>query len=102
AAPAGPADGTSDPIAADPAPPHFDEKNVEFDLAPMGVIGLETAFAICYERLVRTKIIGLPRLIELLTSGPARAFRLPGGTLQKGSPGDVTILDLDSRYQVTN
>ena len=96
------ADGTVDAIATDHAPHHFDEKNVEFDLAPFGIIGLETAFAICHERLVRSKVIGLARLIELLSSGPARVFNLPGGTLAEGSAGDVTLLDIDARYQITN
>jgi dihydroorotase len=95
-------DGTVDAIATDHAPHHFDEKNVEFDLAPFGVIGLETAFAVCYERLVRTKIVPLSRLIELLSTGPARVFNLPGGTLRRGAIGDVTLLDPDARYQVTN
>jgi dihydroorotase len=96
------ADGTIDAIATDHAPHHFDEKNVEFDLAPFGVIGLETAFSICYDRLVRARIIDLDRLIELMSSGPARAFNLPGGTLRPGSPADITLLDLDARFQVTN
>ncbi|HEY0372269.1 MAG TPA: dihydroorotase [Thermoanaerobaculia bacterium] len=95
------ADGTIDAIATDHAPHHFDEKNVEFDLAPFGVTGLETAFAVCYDRLVREKVIGLARLIELLTSGPARVFGLPGGTLRAGSLGDVTLLDLDAQFEVT-
>jgi dihydroorotase len=94
------ADGTVDAIATDHAPHHFDEKNVEFDLAPFGVTGLETAFSVCYDRLVREKVIGLPRLIDLLSSGPARIFNLPGGTLRKGSVGDVTLLDLGARYEV--
>ncbi|HJW94816.1 MAG TPA: dihydroorotase [Thermoanaerobaculia bacterium] len=96
------ADGTIDAIATDHAPHHFDEKNVEFDLAPFGVIGLETAFGVCYDRLVREKVIALPRLIDLLSCGPARTFALPGGTLREGALGDVTILDLDTRYAVTN
>ena len=96
------ADGTVDAIATDHAPHHFDEKNVEFDLAPFGVIGLETAFSICYERLVRKKIIDLPRLIDLMSCAPARIFNLPGGTLRAGSPADITLLDLDTRFQVTN
>lgn len=96
------ADGTIDAIATDHAPHHFDEKNVEFDLAPFGVIGLETSFAICYDRLVRAKVIDLSRLIELLSCGPARAFRLPGGTLRAGSVADVTIVDTETRYQITN
>ena len=96
------ADGTIDAVATDHAPHHFDEKNVEFDLAPFGVIGLETAFAVCYDRLVRKRIIDLPRLVELLSTGPARAFQLPGGTLRKGALADVTMLDIDTKWQVTN
>ena len=95
------ADGTIDAIATDHAPHHFDEKNVEFDLAPFGVTGLETAFAVCYDRLVQAKVIDLGRLIELFTSGPARVFGLPGGTLHAGALGDVTLLDLDARFEVT-
>ena len=94
------ADGTVDAIATDHAPHHFDEKNVEFDLAPFGVIGLETAFAVCYDRLVRGEVIELGRLIDLLSCGPARVFGLPGGTLRDGSLGDVTILDLDAEWEV--
>jgi dihydroorotase len=96
------ADGTVDAIATDHAPHHFDEKNVEFDLAPFGIIGLETAFGVCYEELVLGKVIELTRLIELLSTSPARIFNLPGGTLRKGSLGDVTLLDLDNEYTVAN
>jgi dihydroorotase len=94
-------DGTIDAIATDHAPHHFDEKNVEFDLAPFGVIGLETAFSVCHETLVRSGLIPLSRLIELLTSGPARTFRLPGGSLRTGSPADIVLLDLDAEVRVT-
>jgi dihydroorotase len=94
------ADGTVDAIATDHAPHHFDEKNVEFDLAPFGVTGLETAFAVCYEQLVTAGVIDLGRLLELFTSGPAGVFNLPGGTLRAGSLGDVTLLDLDARWEV--
>jgi dihydroorotase len=87
------ADGTVDAIATDHAPHHVDEKNVEFDLAPFGVIGLETAFAVCYSQLVAKKIIDLGRLVDLLSCGPARIFKLPGGTLKNGTLGDVTIVD---------
>jgi dihydroorotase len=96
------ADGTIDAIATDHAPHHFDEKNVEFDLAPFGVIGLETAFSVSYTTLVMEKLIKLPRLIDLMSCGPARVFNLPGGTLKPGSIGDVTIIDLDARYEVVN
>jgi dihydroorotase len=95
-------DGTIDAIATDHAPHHFDEKNVEFDLAPFGVIGLETAFAVCYDRLVREKVIDLARLIDLMSCGPARVFNLGGGTLAKGAFGDVTIVDVETPFQVTN
>jgi dihydroorotase len=98
---AGIVDGTIDAIATDHAPHHFDEKNVEFDLAPFGIIGLETAFPVCYEHLVQAKHIDLARLVDLMSCGPARIFGLPGGTLVKGAPGDVTILDLDAPYDVT-
>jgi dihydroorotase len=94
------ADGTVDAIATDHAPHHFDEKNVEFDLAPFGVIGLETAFGVCYTRL--QKVVDLARLIDLFSCGPARIFNLPGGTLQRGTLGDVTLIDTKARYQVTN
>jgi len=88
------ADGTIDVIATDHAPHHPDEKNVEFDLAPFGIIGLESAFAVCHDILVaRGKAIGLPRLIELLSTAPARIFNLPGGSLEDGVPADVTIVD---------
>jgi dihydroorotase len=97
---AGIADGTIDAIATDHAPHHFDEKNVEFDIAPFGVIGLETAFPICYDRLVRAEVIGIDRLIDLMSCGPARIFNLPGGTLRQGAPGDVTLLDLDAQFKI--
>jgi dihydroorotase len=93
------ADGTIDVIATDHAPHHHDEKNVEFDLAPFGVIGLETAFAIACDRLVHGNRIELPRLVELLSSGPATIFKLPGGSLGEGSPADVTLFDPDAEWQ---
>ena len=95
------ADGTVDAIATDHAPHHFDEKNVEFDLAPFGVIGLETAFAVCYSQLVAKKIIDLARLVDLLSCGPARIFNLPGGTLKPGSPGDVTLVDPSAKSTIS-
>jgi dihydroorotase len=96
------ADGTIDAIATDHAPHHFDEKNVEFDLAPFGVTGLETAFPVVHDRLVTTGAITITRLIELLSSGPAAVFSLLGGTLRAGSIGDVTIVDLEGRTHVGN
>ncbi len=86
-------DGTVDAIATDHAPHHEDEKDVEFDLAPFGIIGLETAFAVSCEVLVHGGVIPLERLVALLTSGPAAAFSLPGGSLAVEGPGDVTLFD---------
>jgi dihydroorotase len=89
-------DGTIDVIATDHAPHHHDEKNVEFDIAPFGITGLETAFSIVCDRLVHgSKVIDIARLVELLSVNPARIFNLPGGTLKEGSIGDITMFDPD-------
>ena len=76
------ADGAVDVIATDHAPHHYDEKNVEFDLAPFGIVGLETAVPLVFDRLVHTGRIGLPRMVELLSVNPAKILRIPGGTLK--------------------
>jgi dihydroorotase len=91
------ADGTVDAIATDHAPHHADEKLVEFDQAPFGIVGLETAVPLVFDRLVHTGRITLPRAIELLAVNPARLLNVPGGTLAEGAPADVTVLapDLD-------
>jgi len=97
---AGLADGTVDAIASDHAPHHADEKDVEFSLAPFGIVGLETTVALCLDRLVRPGLIALRRLVELLSTGPARVLGLPGGSLKLGSPADLTLLDLERRVKV--
>ncbi|MCK4535966.1 MAG: dihydroorotase [Desulfuromonadales bacterium] len=96
---AGLADGTIDAIATDHAPHHLDEKNVEFNIAMNGVVGLETALSLSLQ-LVRDGVIDLHRMIELLTSSPARALDLPVGTLEIGSDADVTIIDPDLKWTV--
>lgn len=88
------ADGTLDCIASDHAPHCAFEKEVEFDHAPFGIIGLETQLALALE-LVRQKALTLPGLIAKFTSAPARIARLNKGTLSAGADGDVTIIDLD-------
>jgi dihydroorotase len=89
---AGLADGSVDVIATDHAPHHYDEKRVEFDHAPFGITGLETAVSLCFDRLVHGGIISLSRLVELLSVNPARILRVPGGSLAEGAPADVSIL----------
>jgi len=90
---AGLIDGTIDAIATDHAPHTTEEKICEFDCAAFGIVGLETAFALCHDGLVKTGLLDLTRLVQLLTLGPARALGLPGGTLEKGQPADITIFD---------
>jgi len=97
---AGLADGTVDAIASDHAPHHRDEKDVEFSLAPFGILGLETTLSLCLDRLVHAGEIPLARLVELLSTGPARAYGLAGGTLAPGSPADVTLFDPDREVTV--
>jgi dihydroorotase len=97
---AGLRDGTIDCIATDHAPHTVDDKKVEFDRAANGVVGLETAVALCLDRLVGPGLLDLPYLVALLSPNPARVLGLPGGTLAPGSPGDVTVLDLARKRQV--
>ena len=89
------ADGSIDVIATDHAPHHYDEKHVEFDRAPFGIIGLETAVPLCFDRLVHGGIIGLARLIELLSVNPSRVLAVAGGSLATGAPADITVLAPD-------
>ncbi len=92
-------DGTVDAIATDHAPHHSDEKALEFDHAPFGVTGLETAVGLALDRLVHGGRVSLERLVELFSVNPARIFRLEGrGTLKVGAWGDVTVLDPDLRW----
>jgi dihydroorotase len=86
-------DGTVDVIASDHAPHHADEKMVEFDRAPFGIVGLETAVPLVFDRLVHTGLIPLRRAIELLSTNAARVMQLPGGTLAEGEAADITIID---------
>jgi dihydroorotase len=92
---AGIADGTVDVVATDHAPHHYDEKNVEFDRAPFGIIGLETAVSLALDRLVHAGLVRLPRLVELMSVNPARILRIPGGSLTPGAAADITILAPD-------
>jgi dihydroorotase len=92
-------DGTIDAIATDHAPHHADEKALEYDHAPNGITGLETAVGLALDRLVHEGVINLERLVELCSVNPARIFSLADrGTLRPGARGDVTILDPDLQW----
>jgi dihydroorotase len=92
------ADGTIDILCSDHAP-HCDyEKEVEFDYAPFGIIGLETELAFSLMQLVHPKRLGLPDMIAKYTIAPARLLNLPKGTLSSGADADVTVIDPDADW----
>lgn len=93
------ADGTVDAIATDHAPHHIDEKNVEFNIAMNGIVGLETALPLTL-KLVEEGLIDLPKAVALLSSGPAKALGLPVGQLVEGGDADVTIFDPELEWTV--
>ncbi len=95
-------DGTIDAIATDHAPHHADEKALEYDRAPFGITGLETALGLAFNELVHKGVVDLVGLVRLCSTNPARIFKLDGrGTLKPGSHADVTIIDpqLDWTYR---
>jgi len=94
------ADGTIDCIATDHAPHTFTEKDVEFQIAPFGVVGLETALAVTITELVDPGVLSLERAVELLTCAPAQILGLPAGALKKGGPADITVFDPKAEWVV--
>jgi len=86
------ADGTIDVIASDHAPHHRDEKQVEFDHALNGIVGLETALALAL-RMAEDVQIPLDRLVAAMSTNPARILNVPGGSLAAGAVADVTVVD---------
>lgn len=93
-------DGTIDIIATDHAPHHFDEKNVEFDLAPNGIVGFETAFPLSYTYLVATGILSLPQLVHKLSTAPSKLLNIDRGTIETGKAADIILVDLDNEYSI--
>ncbi|OHB30438.1 MAG: dihydroorotase [Desulfuromonadaceae bacterium GWC2_58_13] len=93
------ADGTIDVIATDHAPHHIDEKNVEFNVAMNGIVGLETALPLSL-RLVAEGVLSLGDMLAKLTCAPARTLGIPRGTLESGAPADVTIIDPERSWTV--
>jgi dihydroorotase len=93
-------DGSVDAIATDHAPHHYDEKKVEYDRAPFGIVGLETAVPLSLDRLVHAGRIRLSRMVELLSVNPARILKVPGGTISEGAPADITIIAPDLKVKI--
>lgn len=94
------ADGTIDAIATDHAPHAAYEKEREFDKAPFGIVGLETAFGLIHTECVLSGALSVMDCVRLMSTGPARALGLPGGTLTPGAPADITVLDPTVRWTV--
>ncbi len=97
---AGLADGTIDCIATDHAPHAREKKMLELDRAPFGILGLETAIGLAVTRLVAPGRIDWPRLIDALSTAPARILGVPRGTLRPGAVADITVIDPDTNWQV--
>ncbi|MFA5181594.1 MAG: dihydroorotase [Syntrophales bacterium] len=93
-------DGTIDAIASDHAPHAITDKEVEFEYAASGMIGLETSLGLSL-RLVAAGILTLNQLIEKMSTNPAGILRIPGGSLRPGAPADLTIIDLERSWTVS-
>ena len=93
-------DGTIDLVATDHAPHHYDEKEREFADAPNGIVGLETALAVLVTTLVKPGRLDWATLVDRMACTPARLFKLPGGTLQRGATADVTVFDPAAEWTV--
>jgi dihydroorotase len=94
-------DGTIDCIASDHAPHTRDDKDKEFEYAPFGVIGLESTFAVIHDRLVRSGLLSVTRMVELLSSNPARVLGLKDrGRVREGLPADLTLFDPGRRFKI--
>jgi dihydroorotase len=92
-------DGTLDIIATDHAPHTDYEKDKEFDFAPNGILGLETALPVTLDVLVRQHRFKLPFVIDLMTRRPAELIKLPGGTLTEGAEADLCLFDPDEKWR---
>ncbi len=93
-------DGTIDAIASDHAPHARQEKEVEFDLASFGMVGLETSLPLLITELVDKGVISFPCLIEKLSANPAKILGVPGGKLSPGSSVDLVIIDPEEKFEV--
>jgi dihydroorotase len=96
---AGLKDGTIDAIATDHAPHHIDEKDVEFDVAMNGIIGLETSLPLSL-KLVEEGVLTLNQLIEKMSCNPSNILGLNRGTLKAGSVADISLIDPSAEWTV--
>ncbi len=94
------ADGTIDVIATDHAPHANHEKDNPFDVAPFGIVGLETALSLIWTELVKPGIIDVSRMISLMSLNPANILNIPAGTLAPDSYADITVFDPEISWQV--
>ena len=92
--------GLVDAIASDHAPHSEEEKDQEFDLAPFGIIGLETSLGLMCTQLYHEGIVSLAGLVRLMSTNPAAILGIPAGTLEVGRAADVTLLDPDLVWTV--
>lgn len=96
---AGLQDGTIDVVATDHAPHTAEEKSRGLERSAMGVVGIETSFAVIYTKLVKTSIISLEKAVEVLAEAPRKIFNLGGG-LKEGEAADITVFDLEKEFTV--
>lgn len=93
-------DGTVDVIATDHAPHSADEKSRGLEKSAMGVVGLETAFAVLYTKLVKTGVISLEKLVEMMSVRPREIFGIEGGVIEEGAPANLCLLDTEKEWIV--
>lgn len=92
-------DGTIDVVATDHAPHTAEEKSRGLEFSAMGVVGLETSFAVIYTKLVKSGVISLEKAVEVMAEAPRRIFNLGGGMLV-GEPADIAVFDLEKSFTV--
>lgn len=93
-------DGTIDVIATDHAPHSADEKSKGLEKSAMGVVGLETAFAVLYTKLVKTGVITFEKLVEMMSVRPREIFGIEGGVIKEGAPANLCLLDTEKEWIV--
>ena len=93
-------DGTIGMIATDHAPHTPEEKSRGLEKSPMGVVGLECAFPVLFTGLVEKGVITLEKLVELMSSAPAKRFGIPGGEIEVGKPANLAVFDIDTEHTI--